>query len=477
MDSGPVEQSSPKAIVPVRRRIGHLAGLGAFLLLVGLWLAHTFTHPELLARDWVAFDRAGWRALGGGWAEVYAGSAAERWPYLYPPFALPLALPLGLLPFWPSYVAAVAMGLAGLVWSCRRLGAVVGRAEGRTVLFCSTLLCAPTTVGMIITGQYSWLYFMALLGTVGYAHRGDERSAGRALALLAIKPNLALVVVPLLVLRRRWTLLRHAAVTVTAAVVVTLPLTFAAWPRFVDAVRAVAARQESGEAPFDKQITVLAFLRVVTGRFDGTVVVWSVWLLVAAGLGLLTAWAWYRADAEVPLLRLMGIAGLAMVALSPRLYFYDGLVAAVAAAAWYLEPGRYRLRLIRRAEGVCLAGIGTVTFLFFPWPAVGTAFGPFAALWLALECVDVLAGVRHRAATTSLYAPPAPAGPEPLPVPDPPGLPSPPVPDVPVGTVMPVGTAATDGTAVTDGTAAVKPEPAAVPAGPAAAADRRTPVV
>jgi hypothetical protein len=284
-------------------------------------------------------------------------------------------------------------------------------------VFCTTLLCAPTTVGMIITGQYSWLYLMALLGTAGYAHRHDDRGAGRALALLAIKPNLALVVVPLLVLRRRWALLRHAAVTVAAVVAVTLPLTVTAWPHFLEALRSVAARQESGEAPFDKQITVLAFLRVVTGRLDGTVVVWSLWSVVVGGLGLLVVWVWYRADDEVPLLRLLGIAGLAMVALSPRLYFYDGLVAAVAAAVWYLEPGRYRLRWARRVEGLCLAGIGTVTFLFFPWPAVGTTFGPLAAVWLALECVDVLVGVRHRSA----LGPPAGSAPS-----EPPLLPAPP---------------------------------------------------
>ena len=127
---------------------------------------------------------------------------------------------------------------------------------------------------------------------------------------------------------------------------------FAAWPRFVDAVRAVAARQESGEAPFDKQITVLAFLRVVTGRLDGTVVVWSLWLTVAAVLGLSVAWVWWRADAGVPYLRLFGTAGLAMVALSPRLYFYDGLVAGVAAASWYLQREHYRSAWVRRAEGL-----------------------------------------------------------------------------------------------------------------------------
>ena len=66
-------------------------GLGVFLLLLGLWLANTSSRPELLNRDWVAFDNAGWRGLGGNWASVYTSSTDERWAYLYPPVAIVLS--------------------------------------------------------------------------------------------------------------------------------------------------------------------------------------------------------------------------------------------------------------------------------------------------------------------------------------------------------------------------------------------------
>lgn len=396
---------STSAVVPRRRRIGHLVGLGLFLTVLVLWLISAFGRPELLDRDWVAFDNAGWRALGGNWSSVYTASAGEKWAYLYPPYAVPLAVPLGLVPYEASYAVTVAMALAGLVWVCRRLGTIADAGDGRLLVFCSVLLCAPTTLQVLITGQYSWLYLMALVGAAAYHERGDDRRAGWCLALLAVKPNLALLILPLLVVRRWRGMARHAGSTVLAAALVTLPVSIGAWPRFVDAVRTVAAVQEQGDAPMEKQITLLSFLRVVAGHFDGSTLTWVSWGVLGVALAALTLQAWRRADDATPALRLFGMAALAMVALSPRLYFYDGLIVAVPAASWYLRRDGCALRLVRRLEGLCLLGIGVVTALFFPWPAISTAFGPLAGAWLALEAVDVLAGVRARSRSASAVSP------------------------------------------------------------------------
>jgi len=407
-----VDQPTPPS-TPRRRRWGHLAGLGCFVVVLVLWLITTWQRPELLNRDWVAFDNAGWRALDGGWASVYTASAAERWPYLYPPYALVLSLPLGLLPYWPSYLVAIAMALAGMAWSCRRVGEALPAEPGRHLVFCSMLLCAPTTLQLLVTGQYSWLYLVALAGTAAYWQAGDDRRAGLALALLALKPNVAVVVLPLLVLQRRWAMLRRAGWAVAVAVVVTLPLSLPAWSAFVTAAGGVMARQEAGDAPVDKQITILSFLRVVSGHLGGSAATWLVWMVVAGALGLSMVHRWHRADAATSPVRLVGTAALAVVALSPRLYFYDGLVLAVPAAVWYLGRSSYRMRWVRRGEGLCLAGIGVSSMLFFPWPAVGTAVGPLAGIWLALEVIDLRTG---RARET---VPVVEQAPEPDPEPDP----------------------------------------------------------
>jgi hypothetical protein len=102
-----------------------------------------------------------------------------------------------------------------------------------------------------------------------------------------------------------------------------------------------------------------------------------------------------RAGRHVPALRLFGSAALAVVAVSPRLYFYDALVLAVPAAAWYLCRDGYASRWVRRLQGGCLAGVTTAGVLFFPWPVAVTAVGPLAAAWAVLEAVDLRAGTRQ----------------------------------------------------------------------------------
>jgi hypothetical protein len=381
--------------IPFRRRAGHLVGLAVFLVLLGLWLYGSFVRPDLIWRDWVAFDQAGWRALGGDWSSVYRASANEQFPYLYPPFAIVLALPLGLVPFWPSYVITVAAALAGIGWSCRRLTAVLPNDDGRWPVFCVALLCAPTTLQVIITGQYSWIYFTSLCGLAAGLHDGDERRAGYSLALLCLKPNLAVAVIPMLLIRRQWPVLRRATRATFIVVAATLPFTLFAWGDFAAALRGVAERQELGDAPIEKQVTLLAFLRVVSGQTAGAPAITTLWLAIVAVAAILVAHTWRRAGAEVSAVRLSGLAALCMVALSPRLYFYDALVLAVPAAAWYLGPGCTTRRWIRRLEGLIIAAIVGVTFLFFPLPSVVTVVGPLAGLWLLLEVFDLRSGLRR----------------------------------------------------------------------------------
>lgn len=401
-----MSRSSPTT-TPRRRRIGHLAGLAVFLVLVVLWLLYTRDHPATINRDWVAFDNAGWRALSGDWASIYRRSADERWPYLYPPFAIPLAIPLGLVPYWWSYLLAVVMTVGGVAWASRRIGEVTGPQEGRRAVFFTTLLCAPTTLQVIITGQYSWLYLVSLSGLAAGLHRGDHRTAGRSLALLAVKPNLALLVGPLLLVRRQWKVVGAAAWAVTAVVLITMPLSMSAWSEFTAAVRGVAERQEQGDAPVNKQVTILAFVRTVSGHAGGSPGTWLVWAAVAAVLAALVVRTWHLADGETPSLRLVGLAALGLVALSPRLYFYDALVVGLPAAAWYLQRETYRSRWNRRLQGCCLAATVVATFVFFPAPGFATVVGPLTGAWLALEAIDLTAAAKARRSTTDDAAGPA----------------------------------------------------------------------
>jgi hypothetical protein len=378
-----------RATVRLRRRWGHLLGMALFLLMFGLWVVATFRQAGLLDRDWIAFDDAGWRAIGGNWSSIYAGSADAKWPYLYPPFTIYLSLPLGLLPFLPSYLAAIAMTLAALLWAARRImRACVGERD-RQLVFLSTMLCAPTVAQVIVTGQYSWIYLASLAGVAAAWQRGSEERGGLFLAGLLVKPNVAVVFLPLLVAQRRWRALRAMAVGGALLVVVTLPFGLAPWTGFVAALRRVAEQQQGGKAPIDKQATLLAFLQVVSGQRSTGPLVWLAWMAISSVLALAALGAWRVSRAHPSMLRVVGMGALLCVAANPRLYFYDALVVVVPAAGWYLDRSTYTARPLRRLGGLCLAAVTAGSVVFFSTPAVGTLIGPACALWLLCEAADV----------------------------------------------------------------------------------------
>ena len=278
-------------------------------------------------------------------------------------------------------------------------------------MFCAALLAAPTTTQVIVTGQYSWLYLLSLAALAAYGGGGahgevepspsDPRRAGVWLVLLALKPNLAIFVALFLVVRGQWRLLRRWFSAVVVLVVVTAPFSLGAWSAFVDAVAAVAQRQEAGQAPVDKQVTLLAFLRVLSGNLSASTWVWLLWGCLVTPLVALACVVWYRHRDPGPagtlrrgILRQVGLLALVMVAVNPRLYFYDGLVVAVAAAGWYLDRDSYVSRAWRRVGGVCLLATVVVSAVFFYRPGIGTAFGGFAAEWAIADSADLLLALR-----------------------------------------------------------------------------------
>jgi hypothetical protein len=401
------------AAVRLRRRWGHLLGLALFLLMFSLWIGSACTVAGILNRDWVAFDDAGWRALGGHWAEVYDGSADARWPYLYPPFTIWLSLPLGLLPFVPSYLAAVGMIVLALIWSARRiLRACVGERD-RQLVFVSALLCAPTVAQVIITGQYSWIYLVSLAGVAAAWQRGDEERGGYFLAALLVKPNIAIVFLPLLVVQRRWRALRSMVIGGVALVLVTLPFGIAPWTGFLAALRRVASQQQGGDAPIEKQSTVLSFLQVITGAKTTGVLLWLAWMTISVLLAATAMRAWRHCRTHPSMLRVVGLGALLCVAANPRLYFYDALVLVVPAAGWYLDRSTYRSSAPRRIGGLCIATILVSAGVFFGLPAVGTLIGPAALLWLLCEAADVRRWARVPARSVEAAEPTGPAAPAP----------------------------------------------------------------
>ena len=164
-------------------------------------------------------------------------------PFVYPPSALPLLAPLGVMPFWVAYGMFVLGSGTLFVWAGRRLGA-------------SWAMLAATPVFIVaLAGQVTFLIGGLVMAAVSLKNR--PVLAGVLFGIAgAIKPQM-LVLLPLaLASERNW-----RAFFVTGATAVALGLIslgsgaswtewFAALPRFYDLVAADPSLSAGGIAPF-----------------------------------------------------------------------------------------------------------------------------------------------------------------------------------------------------------------------------------
>jgi hypothetical protein len=123
---------------------------------------------------------------------------------------------LGSLGLWATASLAMIIGsmlLTGRVFGWRPRGAV-------WFVFLAYLVCSvPVVMLLVVLGQSSaWVLFGLACG-MWLSFRGYEASAGAALALTLIKPQVAFLVLPLLMYKRKWRgVLAYVLVAALAAV-------------------------------------------------------------------------------------------------------------------------------------------------------------------------------------------------------------------------------------------------------------------
>jgi len=241
------------------RRIA-LVSAGVLIFMLTAWI---LSDPvEHLSTDWTAFDTAADRVFAG--EDVYRPYDAETepLPYLYPPFALWLALPLGLFGFAGSFFLSALFTACclvfGLVWMSRAERAEVDRSTGLVVG-----LASGAAVSSTLIGQYSGVYALAV-GGAAHAYSNDRKSvAGAFLALLWLKPNLAIAVPIVLLWSRSWPALRGFSIASTLIVLASLPFGLERWSGFFSNVEMMAQLQEDGVVPFRKMVTVLGSVQTM----------------------------------------------------------------------------------------------------------------------------------------------------------------------------------------------------------------------
>ncbi|HEU5118530.1 MAG TPA: glycosyltransferase family 87 protein, partial [Isosphaeraceae bacterium] len=130
----------------------------------------------------------------------------ESLPFAYAPFLACVFRPLALLPYTASYLAWLIISAALYGSGLVLLGKTVRRipssenSTGRLLAFSFS----PFLMECWIGGQVSTIGFFWIALALHCEFHGREVAAGAALAVCSYKPTLLLLVIPMLVLGRRW---------------------------------------------------------------------------------------------------------------------------------------------------------------------------------------------------------------------------------------------------------------------------------
>jgi hypothetical protein len=193
-----------------------LAGLcGIFVLLA------FYTRKGVYGSDWQTFYDAAERWRDGSRVYTVAGG------FFNPPPTLLLLRVFVLLPYSPSRIVwgglTALMLLVSAWFTADGLGI---RPTRREMLLASwwILVSVPCVLLAPLTGNWSGLILLSYTAAVWLFCRGREGSAGAVLALTLVKPQLAFLVLPLLLYKRRWRACLGYLGASAAALLVALPL-------------------------------------------------------------------------------------------------------------------------------------------------------------------------------------------------------------------------------------------------------------
>ncbi|MBD3730088.1 MAG: DUF2029 domain-containing protein [Sphingomonadales bacterium] len=160
--------------------------------------------------------------------------AANGLTFGYPPTALLLFAPFGLLPYGAALPVYLLLGAAAWFAALRGITRNAPVAIGMTFAF-------GGATQTILLGQNGFLSAAAIAGGLQLLPRRPHL-AGVLFGLLAVKPHLGLALAPFLLVRREWAAIGSAAATVGAmAGAATILWGMDIWPQYFAASREIAA--------------------------------------------------------------------------------------------------------------------------------------------------------------------------------------------------------------------------------------------
>jgi len=381
--------------MPVKRWMLEAAGVLIALAVFGYMLTalvgmQNMTLPggQPMFGDYTAFWSAGRAALDGQADQVHNRAVTEAYqrlaapdvrffaPWNSPPTFLLICSLLALMPYPVSAVVFLIATLTFFLFAARML-----LPDSRALVFFATPPSVIYHAGTVQAGLLN-------AGITGLAlHWLDRRPrlAGAFVALLAIKPHLAIVWPVFLALSGRWrAFVSAAAATLGFVVVAGLVFGFESYLRFI------ANLSESQSLISAQQITTPAYASLYANLL-GLDVPNSIAMaahILSAALALAAAcWIFLKRD------RVSG--GLALCAstllISPYLFFYDFLILTMGAALLGKPRDRFELLAVIFAWG---SGLTVAVGYYISLPIC-----PLAA-WLAL-----IAAMRRAGNAAPLPAP------------------------------------------------------------------------
>ena len=380
-----------------RERVTRIAAISAacgFAMLLFLWLARHGTvdfFGQPVGSDFTAFWHAG--------RLVSSGEAAHAWDqpllnanvaathgvkfgtaWIYPPVFLLVAAPLAALPYLPALLVWQLLSLAAIALTLR-----VILPDRRALLIA---LAAPLTPMVLAHGQNAFLT-AALLGSGLLLLDRRPYVAGTFLGCLVYKPQLGLIIAPLLLFTNRWRSLVAGLLAVITLVGLSLILWGSdSWAEFAASLRYGRLYMEQGAVGFYKSASLFAIARQWGASINVAYVVQTAGVFVAL-------WLLWCVRESTPFVRAaMVCTGSALS--TPYLLDYDMAVVGLGAAFLYAEA---------RRSGFLAYEKSVIAFIWIaPWFSRPVAeysmlpLGPIAMVllaWVALRRTH--SGHRHPA--------------------------------------------------------------------------------
>ena len=260
-------------------------------------------------------------------AQEAVTGAQSFMPWTYPPFFNFIAALLSILPLGLSYILFISLtGTAYLL--------ILRKISGE--YFCAVLMAIePALLINIRCGQNGFVTG-ALIGLfVFYALRARS-VAGVPLGLMVIKPHLAVGVSIFTVLSRRWGVFAvAAAAVVVSSLAVTVCMGREIWLAFLGGIGEARQFLELGLYPMNRMSSVYAALQSL-----GIPVHWAFSVQVAAAFGaclVVGVACWNRWSVR----RILGLAVIASLCVSPYSYDYDLTILGVAVAVLIGDISRH----------------------------------------------------------------------------------------------------------------------------------------